>query len=147
MRHAPPHAAPDAVDARLGGDPLAEGLALHLERWALALGADAALARQIAAIGRALSRAARLRQRQADVAQARRWRRPCPRTSAPRCKPCSDAASSARPRHRGPTRSSSTTRAGSTCTAISRSNAASRSASFAPRGLRRSRCKARSRRG
>lgn len=70
MRHAPPHAAPDAVDARLGGDPLAEGLALHLERWALALGADAALARQIAAIGRALSRAARLGHVGLPLAQA-----------------------------------------------------------------------------
>ena len=40
-------------------DALARGLAAHLQRWAAALGADAALAQQLAALGLALARATR----------------------------------------------------------------------------------------
>lgn len=38
-------------------DPLADGLAAHLERWALALGSDPALAQRVARLGHAVSRA------------------------------------------------------------------------------------------
>jgi exodeoxyribonuclease V alpha subunit len=47
------------MDSPAPADPLADGLAVQFERWALALGADPALAQRVARVGHAVSRATR----------------------------------------------------------------------------------------